>query len=350
MNEARTKDIGMDVIGGFYTHMHDVLRNITGSSGPYLSIHDGFQPLANWADFLPGRDRVALDTHPYMCFTTVDTTPLAQQAKKPCRQWAAETNTSWTNFGVTTAGEWSLAINDCGRWINGVGAGTRYEGTLTGYSGTTGGDGPNGCLAWNNYEDWDDDTKTGLKNVALSSMDALQNWFFWTWRIGASSISGKIESPFWSYSLGLENGWIPANPRDAIGACGTASPASALKPSMTGGPGSGQIPASWRAANPWPPATLAPSGYAATELPTYTPTGPIPTLPVPTFTDSKGKAVNGGNGWFDAQDNTPVYTPVAGCTYPNAWDANDVAVPAACSGSRRVRNVIPQPKRTPAPK
>lgn len=83
---------------------------------------------------------------------------------------------------------------------------------------------------------------------------------------------------------------------------------------MTGGPGSAQIPASWRAANPWPPATLAPSGYVASELPTYTPTGPIPVLPTPTFKNSKGAVVDGGNGWFDAKDTTPVYTPVAGCS------------------------------------
>ncbi|KAG9044880.1 hypothetical protein FS837_007377 [Tulasnella sp. UAMH 9824] len=352
INEARTADIGMDVIGSFYVHMHDVLRNVTGlgeGNGPYLSIHDGFQNLANWADFMPGKDRFALDTHPYMCFTGVDTTPLAQQIRKPCRSWAAETNTSWSEFGVTTAGEWSLAINDCGRWINGVGAGTRYEGTLNGYSGTTGGDGPQGCLAWNDWEKWDDTTKANLKEVALSSMDALQNWFFWTWKIGASSISGKVESPFWSYSLGLENGWIPTDPREAAGVCGGTSPASALKPSMTGGPGSGQISAAWRNAHPWPPATLAPSGYNAAELPTYTPTGPIPVLPTPTFTDSKGQAVKGGNGWFNAQDTDPVYTPVAGCTYPDQWDAVSADIPSACSGSRRVRNVIPQPKRTPPP-
>lgn len=83
---------------------------------------------------------------------------------------------------------------------------------------------------------------------------------------------------------------------------------------MTGGPGSGQISSSWRNAHPWPPAQLAPSAYNAAELPTYTPTGPIPVLPTPTYTNSKGEAVNGGNGWFNPQDTDLVYTPVAGCS------------------------------------
>lgn len=75
---------------------------------------------------------------------------------------------------MTTAGEWSLAINDCGYWINGVGSGTRYEGTLAGYKGTIGNDGPNGCDGWDNFEAWDDARKEDFKQLALSSMDALQ--------------------------------------------------------------------------------------------------------------------------------------------------------------------------------
>ncbi|KAG8905076.1 hypothetical protein FRB99_000724 [Tulasnella sp. 403] len=355
MNEARTADIGMDVIGSFYLHMHDVLRNVTGigaGNGPFLSIHDGFQPLAQWADFLPGNDRLALDTHPYMCFSDADSTPLAQKVQRPCTSWAAEYNTSWSSFGVTTAGEWSLAINDCGLWVNGVNAGTRWEGTLSGYSGPTGGD-PSGCQDWNNWQTWTPDIKTNLKGVALSSMDALQNWFFWTWKIGNSSISGTVEAPFWSYSLGLENGWMPTDPREAIGACGGGSPASALKPSMTGGAGSGNFAADVRAANPWPPTSLQPGGLQPNQLPSYTQTGTIPTLPAPTFTNAKGQNVNSGGSWTDQSDTTPIFTPISSCTYPDAWNANGIAVPPPCPAAgaavRFARDRVPMPKRTASP-
>jgi hypothetical protein len=53
-------------------------------------------------------------------------------------------------------------------------------------------------------------------------MDALQNWFFWTWKIGNSTELGYAPSPFWHYKLGLEQGWIPADPRSAGGYCGRA--------------------------------------------------------------------------------------------------------------------------------
>ena len=50
--------------------------------------------------------------------------------------------------------------------------------------------------------------KTGIRNFVMSQMDAmsLPGYFFWTWKVGNSSITGKVEAPFWSYQLGLQNG------------------------------------------------------------------------------------------------------------------------------------------------
>jgi aryl-phospho-beta-D-glucosidase BglC (GH1 family) len=39
-------------------------------------------------------------------------------------------NDSMTAFGLTSAGEFSNAINDCGTFLNGVGLGARYDGYL----------------------------------------------------------------------------------------------------------------------------------------------------------------------------------------------------------------------------
>lgn len=52
-------------------------------------------------------------------------------------------------------------------------------------------------------------TIAALKQVTLASMDALQNFFFWTWKIGNSTVLGTSSSPMWHYKLGLEQGWIP---------------------------------------------------------------------------------------------------------------------------------------------
>jgi hypothetical protein len=49
-----------------------IRNNITGfgeGKGPFISIHDGFQGVKSWAGFLPGSDRIILDTHPYFAFS-----------------------------------------------------------------------------------------------------------------------------------------------------------------------------------------------------------------------------------------------------------------------------------------
>src|SRR5258708_7948802 len=111
---------------------------------------------------------------------------------------------------------------------------------------------------------------------------------------------------------------------------------------MTGGAGAGQMATTY----PWPPASivLAP---ALSGLPTYTSTGAISTLPVPTYTDSAGKPIVSGNGWFKAADNTPAPTPIAGCTYPDPWDALSAAVPAGCGfGAAGAVPAVPTTSRT----
>jgi hypothetical protein len=72
-------------------------------------------------------------------------------------------------FGLTAAGEFSNAINDCGLYVNGVGLGTRYEGTYPGYTTAVG-----SCTSWEDYSTWDQSLKDSTKQFALSSMDALQ--------------------------------------------------------------------------------------------------------------------------------------------------------------------------------
>jgi hypothetical protein len=120
---------------------------------------------------------------------------------------------------------------------------------------------------------------------------------------------------------------MPKDPRTASGTCGDATnPFAGYAAWMTGGAGAGTMQTSYT----WPPASINLAPAPATGLPTYTTTGAISTLPVPTYTDSAGKPVGTGNGWFDANDNTLAPTPIAGCTYPDPWDALSAAVPAGC--------------------
>lgn len=64
------------------------------------------------------------------------------------------------------------------------------------------------CSQWDDWQNWTQEMKDGIKKFVLASMDAMHfpGYFFWTWKVGNSLATGKVQSPFWSYQLGLENG------------------------------------------------------------------------------------------------------------------------------------------------
>ncbi|TDL22949.1 glycoside hydrolase [Rickenella mellea] len=348
VNEALVSQIGQDQITAFYLQAHNMIRSITGTgagNGPYISIHDGFQADSTWANFLPGSDRIILDTHPYFAFSgQPNTEPVADWAAQPCNGWAAGILASQSAFGVTVAGEFSNGYNDCGLFLRGVTDPHTYPG--------------NCATDWEDASLWSDATKQGIMQFAMASMDSLHHWFFWTWKIAPSATTGKDNSPLWSYKAGLEGGWMPTDPRTATGTCaklGNAAPAFAGPYSswQTGGAGAGTIAASASAQFPWPPASLNGGGAPASLAYTYTQTGPIPTLPPPTLTLTGAAASKtaGVNGWKDPQDTVGDYVTVAGCTYPNAWDATGAALPAAqCTGTPTTKKGTRAPEARVDPK
>ena len=354
-----------------YMEAYQIIRAAGGTgqgNGPFIAIHDGFFARSQWVNVFPNADRLAVDTHTYICFGGQSDADMSTYSQTPCTAWSASVNTSMGAFGLTTAGEFSNAVTDCGLWLNGVGLGTRYEGTYVGSSSAAIGN----CSTWTNWQSYDDGMKTSIKNFALASMDALQvesllrytcpaqclcyskDYFFWTWKIGNSSVTGTVESPAWSYKLGLDNGWMPLDPRAAVGVCGNSSPWSPPFQSwQTGGAGAGQIPASVTSSLAWPPSAISNAG-AITLLPSYAPTGTLVTLPVPTFTVSgSSKAsttANAGNGWENPSDTSGMYVPIPTCSYLDPWVGPTAALPSPlCSGGTRRRYEAEEPAITPPP-
>lgn len=161
-----------------------------------------------------------------------------------------------------------------------------------------------------------------------------------------------IANPMWNYQLGLEQGWVPTNPRTAIGACPslvssngftmayTTQPAPTLAPWMTGGAGAGTISdqAMLTSYSVWPPSSIGAAASTgpyitpASNLPTYTQTAGIVTLPAPpqptSWPAGYSSSVNVGSGWVQNSDKASFYTAVSGCSYPNPWSGAGVAAPS----------------------
>jgi hypothetical protein len=340
-----------------------------------VSFHDGFLGPDQWKGYFPNADRASLDMHPYLCFSGQSADPITARATQPCGAWGSLFNNTMSNFGFIVAGEFSNAVTDCGTYVNGVGQGTRYEGTYT-----LDGSHPNlgNCdTDWLDYENWDSATKKAYLTFAKSSMDALQvrfpfpfistmilrnrtqNWFFWTWKIG-NSTAGKIEAPHWSYQLGLQEGWMPTDPRAAIGQCGNTSPfEGTLSSWQTGGASAGNIPTDVLNELSWPPPSIVFDGKVTSPgsvLPTYAPSGSPVTLPGLTMTPASGqpsatKTVTPGSGWANTADTAGMMKPIAGCNYLDPWIGSSVSPPSPlCTNAAAARALeVAEPAITEAP-
>ena len=137
--------------------------------GIVITIHDGFLGVSAWKNWMNGTDRFVLDMHPYFAFDgQPNTEPIAAPEEgllvadgasggvwpqQACSAWQDNFNESQTNFGVTIAGEFSNAINDCGLFINGVSNGPTYKGD---------------CTPFIEWENWNQTMKDGFREFMLA--------------------------------------------------------------------------------------------------------------------------------------------------------------------------------------
>jgi hypothetical protein len=83
-------------------------------------------------------------------------------------------------FGVTIAGEFSVAPNDCGLFLNGVNSTSANP----------------DCSKYNEWASYNSSMKDGLSSIFQASADALGDWIFWTWKVSPSRHSHTLH-PHW---------------------------------------------------------------------------------------------------------------------------------------------------------
>lgn len=139
------------------------------------------------------------------------------------------------------------------------------------------------------------------------------------------------------------------DPRDSVGRCkglGFPNDFSGQYQGYATGSGGDLIPSSVIASWPWPPVSISNAPVLAGQLPMYTPTGSIVTLPPPVNT---GK-VNGIDGWANSKDTAPAPTPIEGCAYPDAYSTSGVVPASGCAtagGTPPALAPTPTPTLTP---
>lgn len=138
----------------------------------------------------------------------------------------------------------------------------------------------------------------------------------------------------WSYQLGVQNGWMPTDPRDAEGTCASLNVAFGVNftgqfPAwQTGGADAGVFqPTATNTIEAYPPTLSNAMNADPTLLPFYTDVSANPTLPPATVT---GVTISVGDGWADPQDTALAPAPVPGCIYPDAWNAPQESTAFVC--------------------
>jgi hypothetical protein len=51
---------------------------------------------------------------------------------------------------------------------------------------------PRDCTLWEDSSNWNETLKAGLLELALAQMDAMRDWFFWTWKVCLPPLQGRL--------------------------------------------------------------------------------------------------------------------------------------------------------------
>ncbi|KZF24497.1 glycoside hydrolase family 5 protein [Xylona heveae TC161] len=200
VNEPLGPVIDLDQLKQFYYDGWGTIRD--SNTYTVVVIHDAFeQPVEFWNGFMntqAGVNDVMLDTHAYQIFDDGQVAmDLSGHVSTACSFGTSEVSPTdkWT-----IVGEWTGAMTDCAKWLNGLGKGARYDGTFPGSTYVGSCDGKyTGTVAG-----LSDSDKANIRQYIEAQMDAYERrtgWFFWTW---------KTESaPEWHLQDLLGNGVFP---------------------------------------------------------------------------------------------------------------------------------------------
>ena len=183
LNEPFGFSLNLDEVKSFYQSGY---QTVTGASSNYATcIQDAFQDFQTyWNGFMTqassGDQNVLLDTHQYQIFSP------SQVAMSPSDHVSAACSLGPKLAGTdkwTIVGEWTGAQTDCAQWLNGLGKGARYDGSLansgSSYVGSCAG------KATGTVADLSPDDQNNLKHFIDAQLDAYEQhtgWIFWTWK------------------------------------------------------------------------------------------------------------------------------------------------------------------------
>jgi glucan 1,3-beta-glucosidase len=229
VNEPRMTGLVTSTVLDWTTNAVKTIRGNNVSA--IIVFGDGFMGLDKWQGKLQTESNLLLDVHQYVIFNNQQIA-LNHSAKLTfaCNGWTAQMVQSMnkaTGFGPTICGEWSQADTDCAQYLNNVGTGSRWEGTLNTGNASTQVLSPQ-CPTRNNPQCECSDAnadpskyssayKQWLLDFAEAQMQSFEmgwGWFYWTW-----VTEGAVQ---WSWKLGAQAGILPKTANDRSFNCNSS--------------------------------------------------------------------------------------------------------------------------------
>lgn len=178
LNEPLIGKVNGDIVRQFYRDGFGQVRTVSDTP---VVLHDGFQNPNTWNGFLTPSDNnaqnVAIDHHEYQVFDNglIAMSP-AQHRQQVCAAAASYTGADKWTF----VGEWTGAMTDCAKYLNGFGVGARYDGTYPGSAAV-------GQCGWqNNVAQWSQQYKDETRAYIEAQMEAFesrtQGWVWWNFK------------------------------------------------------------------------------------------------------------------------------------------------------------------------
>lgn len=194
--------VSLATVKNYYHSAWDKLHQY--SSDTTLALHDAFQAPDSWNSFMVGpKWNVVIDDHHYEVFSRG---ALSMDINGHVGSVCSLANDHLVKgYHWTIVGEWSAALTDCTKYLNGKGIGARYDGSYSGGSaiGSCAGK-VQGSAASLSAED-----KANTRRWIEAQLDAYEKsdgWLFWTWKTEGA--------PGWDMQDLLAAGLFPNPPTD----------------------------------------------------------------------------------------------------------------------------------------
>ncbi|AAS52465.1 AEL220Cp [Eremothecium gossypii ATCC 10895] len=246
LNEPIAETIGVDKVIDFYndTIQHYISLNKTKP----LVIQSAFEPAGFWDDYWNDTSvPVLVDYHYYHVFSRDQLSSDTMQRLVNVAHAASDVSDTMDAHS-SFIGEFSGAITDCAKWLNGLGVGARYDSTYydTFPPKNSSWREPLGkCSSQRDISLWDDSYKSAVRlfiEVQLRSFEhSTRGWIFWTWKTEGAGEWDYLKlvhhhlfpQPFDNYRFFSDDGFIAlqdAQPRNS--AAPRSSAAGAPRPAV----------------------------------------------------------------------------------------------------------------------